>query len=415
LETFCKDRGIEFILKDKGDVEFSRHEALEFIKTLNLPVEPREYQIEAFIKFVRKRRLLILSPTASGKSLLIYMLIRYYLWQSFIYKIILIVPTINLVHQMVSDFKDYGWDTEEFVHLIYAGQVKDTAKPLIISTWQSIDDMPGEFYNFDMIMVDEAHHAQAKSIKGIMESSSDTYLRFGCTGTLNEIPTHRLVLEGLFGEVFQATTTKQLMDDNFISKLLTNTIVLKYDTAVAKANCRLEYAEEIDFLSQHAKRNLFIRNLALSLDGNVLVLYRLINHGDILYNLIGQQREHRQVYHIHGGVEGEERERIRHIIESETNAILVGSYGTVSTGINIPSLSNIIFASPYKSKIRVLQSIGRGLRLSDTKQLCTILDISDDLSYKKKKNTTLRHMMERVKLYASEEFNYKMYRVDIVE
>jgi superfamily II DNA or RNA helicase len=343
------------------------------------------------------------------------MLIRYYLWQSFIYKIILIVPTINLVHQMVSDFKDYGWDTEEFVHLIYAGQVKDTAKPLIISTWQSIDDMPGEFYNFDMIMVDEAHHAQAKSIKGIMESSSDTYLRFGCTGTLNEIPTHRLVLEGLFGEVFQATTTKQLMDDNFISKLLIKTIVLKYDTAVAKANCRLEYAEEIDFLSQHAKRNLFIRNLALSLDGNVLVLYRLINHGDILYNLIGQQREHRQVYHIHGGVEGEERERIRHIIESETNAILVGSYGTVSTGINIPSLSNIIFASPYKSKIRVLQSIGRGLRLSDTKQLCTILDISDDLSYKKKKNTTLRHMMERVKLYASEEFNYKMYRVDIVE
>ncbi len=416
LELFCRDREIELQVKDQADTEFSRHEALEFIKTLNLPLEPREYQIDAFVKAVRKRRLLILSPTASGKSLILYLLVRYYreVWHGFAKKILIVVPTLNLVQQMWSDFESYGYNAEENIHCIYEGQFKTSFKPIILSTWQSIYDLPSTYFNQDIVIIDEVHLCEAKSLKGIMEKLTNCYYRFGCTGTLKDSHIHRLTLEGLFGEVYEATTTKELIEKNFISNLLVKVVVLKYNDVVCKTNCRLDYQDEVEFLSQHARRNRFIQNLALSLKGNVLVLFRFIEHGKLLYDMLRSQT-HRPIYLIHGGTEGEYRERIRKIIAVEKDAILVGSYGTVSTGINIPSLASVIFASPYKSRIRVLQSIGRGLRKSKNKQILEILDISDDLSYKKKKNTTLRHMIERVRLYAEQEFTYKIYKVDIKE
>jgi len=169
----------------------------------------------------------------------------------------------------------------------------------------------------------------------------------------------------------------------------------------------------MEFLALHHGRNRFIQNLALSLEGNTLILYRFVDkHGKVLYNsLINNSLK--KVYLIHGGVDGEEREEIRNILGTEKNAILVGSYGTVSTGINIPSLTNIIFASPYKSRIKVLQSIGRGLRSSETKSECLVFDIADDLSWKRKQNTTLRHFVERAKIYAEEDFWLKIYKVEL--
>lgn len=275
LQSFAKDR--EFSLHiPEADVEFSMHEAQEFIKTLNLPIEPRFYQIKAFVRSIRKRRILILSPTSSGKSLLLYLIIRYYLLHGKD-RILLIVPTLNLIHQMYSDFKEYGYDVENEVHLIYEGQEKTSDKPVWISTWQSIYNQPREYFEFDAIIVDEAHHAQSESIRKVMEASSNTDLRIGCTGTLNDTLTHRLTLEGLFGEVFQATTTKELMDHDFIAKLKIKSIILRHKPEDCKYVSTLDYAGELEYLSQHTNRNKFIQNLAFSLKGNTLILLSLIH------------------------------------------------------------------------------------------------------------------------------------------
>jgi superfamily II DNA or RNA helicase len=222
---------------------------------------------------------------------------------------------------------------------------------------------------------------------------------------------HRLTLEGLFGPVHQATTTKELMDNNHLAQLKIKAIVLKYPDEVRR-RAKLDYPAEIEFLSMYPSRNRFIMNLALSLPGNTLILYRLVDkHGKILYDSLITQSI-KKVFFIHGGIDGREREDIRGILTQEQNAILVGSYGTVSTGINIPSLHNIIFASPYKSRIKVLQSIGRGLRTTESKWQCLCFDIADDLSWKRRTNVTLKHFMERVKIYAEEGFWYKCYNVE---
>jgi superfamily II DNA or RNA helicase len=412
LQSFAKDR--EFSLHiPEADVEFSMYEAQEFIKTLNLPIEPRFYQIKAFVRSIRKRRILILSPTSSGKSLLLYLIIRYYLLHGKD-RILLIVPTLNLIHQMYSDFKEYGYDVGNEVHLIYEGQEKTSDKPVWISTWQSIYNQPREYFEFDAIIVDEAHHAQSESIRKVMEASSNTDLRIGCTGTLNDTLTHRLTLEGLFGEVFQATTTKELMDHDFIAKLKIKSIILRHKPEDCQYVSTLDYAGELEYLSQHTNRNKFIQNLAFSLKGNTLILFRLVDKGGkILYNQITRATD-RPVYFIHGQVPGEEREKVRKIVQTFDNAIMVGSYGTVSTGINWPSLRYIIAAAPYKGRIKVLQSIGRGLRLDgDNKIHCTVYDIADDFTWKNKSNTTLDHFVERVRIYNEEEFQYQIYKVDL--
>ena len=169
----------------------------------------------------------------------------------------------------------------------------------------------------------------------------------------------------------------------------------------------------MNYIIEHDKRNAFIKNLSLSLDGNTLVLYsRVEAHGEPLYNLINDSvKSGRKVFYVHGGVDGEEREEVRRITEEESNAIIVASYGTFSTGVNIKNLHNVIFASPSKSRIRNLQSIGRVLRKGKNKTKAMLYDIADDISVKGKKNYTLNHLIERVKIYNEENFTYEIRKV----
>jgi len=131
--------------------------------------------------------------------------------------------------------------------------------------------------------------------------------------------------------------------------------------------------------------------------------------------MILEKSENRPVFFIHGGVGVDEREEVRRITEEQNDAIIVASYGTFSTGINIRNLHNVIFASPSKSKIRTLQSIGRGLRLGQNKDSATLYDIADDLTYKSRKNFTLDHFMERMKIYNDEKFEYQIYTINLKE
>jgi superfamily II DNA or RNA helicase len=420
VKEFAETRDYEITIDPDLEIEdsFSMKDAKDFIKELNPVHEPRDYQMKAFVKSVRSKRKLVLSPTASGKSFIIYMLTKWY--QS---PTLIIVPTISLVHQMKGDFVDYGCSENE-VYTIQGGVDKQTDSNIVISTWQSIHKLPKTWFDrFDVVIGDEAHLYKAKSLTGILEKMPNTPFRFGFTGTLDGTHTHKLVLEGLFGSVHQVITTKELIEQKHLADFKIKALILKYTDATRSEMKKKTYSEEIDFLMQCSERNNFIKNLALSLEGNTLILYHQVaKHGQILHNIIKEKAEEgRKVFFVHGGVDGHQREEIRAITEKESNAIIVASYGTFSTGINIRRLHNVIFASPTKSRIRTLQSIGRGLRKGgadeeaglEAKEQATLFDIADDLTWKTRVNYTLKHFLERMKYYTGEKFPYKVHNIEI--
>jgi len=413
LEEFCRTR--EYKLLGQSSVvkksEITTEDVVKALLDLNLPFNPRNYQVDAIRDGINDKRLMMLSPTGSGKSLIIYGLIRL----ATTGRVLIVVPTTSLVEQMYKDFKDYGFDSDENCHKIYSGHDKNTDKRIVITTWQSVYKLPKAWFkDFSMVIGDEAHLFKATSLKTLMEKCENAMLRFGTTGTLDDAKTHKLMLEGLFGQVRRFTTSKQLMKDGQLAKLKINCLMLNYSDEVRNSTKKYSYQEEMDFLVSHAPRNNFIKNLALDQTGNTLLLFQYVEkHGKILYEMIKEKVGDRKVFFVYGGVNANEREDIRAITEKETDAIIVASYGTFSTGINIRNLHNIIFASPSKSKIRNLQSIGRGLRLGDNKAEATLYDISDDLSRGAHKNYTLDHAVERIKQYNEEKFKYKIIKVKI--
>jgi len=424
IEAFAKERDYSF--KDAVTPVFkdpvSYKDVENFCKDLQLsskgqPIEIRDYQIEAVYKAISDGRRLLLSPTGSGKSLIIYCLLRWHL--KFNRRQIILVPTTSLVEQMYSDFQDYssinGWKASNHCHRIYGGHEKSNEFDVVISTWQSLYKLPKNFFeDFQTIYGDEAHLFKAKSLTSILNKCTNSPYRIGTTGTLDGTKTHKLVLEGIFGPVLKVTTTKQLISEKTLADLKIFNIILEYSDEIKKSVKGNSYQEEMDFLVQHEPRNRFIRNLALKQDKNTLVLFQYVEkHGKILFEMIKEKEPNRKVFFVYGGTDAEQREKIRGLTEKETDAIIVASYGTFSTGINIKNLHNIIFASPSKSRIRNLQSIGRGLRTNDNKDSCTLYDIGDDLTWKSKKNYTLLHMIERIKIYNDEHFNYKLVKVSL--
>lgn len=391
----------------------------DFVKGLNpyandKPILPYDYQVNAVHWAITESRSLLLSPTSSGKSFMIYALSQYYK-RKLDRKILIIVPTTSLVEQLYKDFADYASEldptfSEDNVHRIYSGKEKVTDKQIVITTWQSIYKLKKPFFEqFGCIIGDEAHGFKSKSLTSILTKMTNCPYKFGFTGTLDGTTTHKLVLEGLFGAVKKVITTKELMDSDTISKLHIEAITLKYKDDECKFVRPMIYQEEIDFLISHSKRNEFICELALSRTKNTLLLFQFVEkHGKKLYEILTKKEPNRPIFFVSGAVKVEERERIREITESSTNAIIIASYGTYSTGINIRNLHNIIFAHPSKSRIRNLQSVGRGLRKAEGKGVATLFDISDDLSWKKHKNFSLKHFIERIKIYNTEKFDYKL-------
>lgn len=421
LKVFCDSREYTLIIDPELEIEsnWKSEDTESLIKRLLLPFDIREYQLRAVSHGIKQSRAILVSPTGSGKSLMIYSLTRHYNK-----KTLIIVPTISLVSQMVSDFREYAknepsFNVDELIHPIYGGKVKTTDKPIVVSTWQSIYNLPQKYFEqFEVVFGDEVHLFKANSLKSIMEKLVNAEYRFGTTGTLDGTLTHKLVLEGLFGPVFEVTTTKKLMDKKQLAQLKIQCVLLKYDEETRKAKKKAKYHDEIKFIVTNRQRNLFIRNLAMSMNSNTLLLFQYVEtHGKVLYKMISEKLAKkdpsREVFFVAGETKGEIREEIRKITEKETNAIIVASSGVFSTGINIRNLENIIFASPTKSRIRTLQSIGRALRLGDHSDKATLYDIIDDISHKTHKNFALKHFLERAKIYDSEKFKYKIHKVDL--
>ena len=421
IQKFCDERNYKLEIDSPVEVteNFSIAEAKAFIDDLNLDKSiitegARDYQVKAFITAVRNRRMLLLSPTGSGKSLIQYLILRYLQHKGY-KKGLLIVPTTSLVEQMYADFVSYGYDAAEYAHRQYSGKDKHSDKFLTITTWQSIYKNPPEYFEqFDFVLGDEAHQFKAKSLTTIMTGLKNASYRIGCTGTVDGTQTHKLVLEGLFGPLYQSTTTAKLIENKQLADFRIKCLVLKYPDEICKMSRNWDYQSEIDYIVSSKARNEFIRNLALSLEGNSLILFNLVEkHGKQLHKLIEEKAGNRHVFFVYGGTDVEVREQVRAITEKQNDAIIVASYGTFSTGINIRNLHNVVFASPSKSRVRNLQSIGRGLRIGDSKTEAVLYDIADDFRIGKHVNYTLQHLQERVKIYDDEKFKYKFYNIEV--
>ena len=360
VKDYCKNNNIKYTIAE--GVEDERNVVRQVVggfitslkaKSKGKSLEIRDYQIEAVRLALSRNRCLIVSPTASGKSLIIYALVRYY----HIYKL----P------------KKY-------------------------------------FEQFGCVIGDEAHLFKAKSLTGIMTRLHQCKYRFGLTGTLDGTQTHRLVLEGLFGAVENVTTTKELMDKKSLADLKIKCIVLVHPNIREK----MTYVEELEYLVTNDVRNKFIIDLCRNIPGNTLCLFQLVEkHGKVLYEQANNVIKDRKVFFVYGGTDTKTRENIRSIVENEKDSIIIASYGTFSTGINIRNINNIVFASPSKSKIRVLQSIGRGLRISKNKNSILVFDIADDISYNERRNFTLTHFTERINIYNEQQFAYEISRVNL--
>lgn len=403
----------------KEDVEKYMTEHLQ-PQAMGKDLTPFPHQIDAVTHALNEKRCLLLSPTGSGKSLIIYSLLRYYLDKiPKDKKVLVVVPTVSLVSQMHSDFVEYSkknkWKVDSKCHCLFAGRSKSTEKRVVITTWQSIYKLPEKYFkDFSVVFGDECHLFKAKSLTSIMSKLKNCPYRFGTTGTLDEVQMHKLVIEGLFGPVYKVTTTTELIEQKMLSDLKIDCLLIQYDDETKKQIKRAKYQEEMDWLIANKKRNEFISDLSIRLKGNTLILFQFVEkHGKVLHSIVEEKAKGRKVFFVHGGTDVEIREQIRHIVEDEDDAIIIASYGTFSTGISIRRLHNIVFASPSKSRIRILQSIGRQLRKSEKKDIAKLYDIGDDLHWRSWKNHTLRHFIERIKIYKSEEFQYNIHKIKL--
>ena len=430
LIKFFKGHDHEFAIDIslKNTTEQSMEQTIVHVDSLDLhgrgnKLDVREYQYEAVNHALHNERSLLLSPTSSGKSLIIYSIIRWYIDQD--KKILIVVPTTMLANQLFTDFEDYssanGFVVEDNMSVLYSGKERVFDKPVVISTWQSLASMmKSDPKNFNIVVNrtevgvwDEAHSYKANIVLSVMEKFTQTKYRIGTTGTIDDSKINGLVLQGLMGPVYKVITTKQLMDNGQIVPLEISCLLLQYPDHIRKAYKGMNYKDEINFLVGYEARNKFIARLACTVPGNTMILFNFVErHGRVLYDLI-QAATDRPVYFVHGKVDVEAREEIRQLLIQHTNAIVVATSSLMSTGVNIVSLQNIIFATPSKSTIRVRQSIGRGLRLNEGKTLCRLFDISDDISWKAWKNTTLKHLEDRITIYAKEQFKFSIKKLPL--
>lgn len=402
-------------------------EFLKYVDALNptLPggEKPRPYQVEAAYDAITKKIINIEVPTSGGKTLIAYLICRYLILHEC--KVLIIVPTTTLVEQMYDDWYDYGWkNVNDCVHRIYSGQKKHFNAPITISTWQSLYKDESLFQEFDVLMIDEAHQAQAKSLKAIGAAAINAQWRIGTSGTFPD-PVAETKIDyfncvGVLGPVKKYTTYQEMADMGWVAQMDIMAIILKYPLAFRKSlrdEIERDFSVQTDAIHEFSGRMEFLAKLIKNLDKNVLVLFtKKEKHGYPLRDMLARECPDKRLIYIDGGVDTEDRNLSRAIMEREDGAILLASYGTFSTGISIKNIHYIVFASSYKSKFKVLQSIGRGLRiLKGVKEKVRIFDIVDDCclspdranDIKAFENFSFDHYQKRTVLYEKAGFEWK--------
>lgn len=421
LLALFKDRGYEYQLDTAFKEEITAttpQEVSGWIDELNCsneigePLDAYDYQREAVYLGIKYGRMTILAATSAGKSLIQYMLARYYELMPENGKTLIIVPSIMLVSQLRSDFADYsrlnGWDAERHIHTISEGATRHSNKPIFISTWQSIKDMDADYFKqFGNLIVDECHLSSGESISKIGSHCTEAYRRVGLTGTLKADDLHPLQVQAHFGPIKRVVTTKQLQDAGRAAQTKVTFLDIQYPSEERKALQKMEggrYDNEMEFLMAHPYRNKVLKSLALSLKGNTLMLFaRIEKHLEVIVNeLRAEGHKGKQFFVINGDVDSDERDAIKRATEAGDDIVILASFQTMSTGVSVKKLHNLVLCFPTKSIIRVLQSVGRMLRLHDTKDVAHVLDICDDLSWSGVINSSKQHAVIRFGYYRDE-------------
>jgi superfamily II DNA or RNA helicase len=421
---YAKTNDFSYHYEDEKPLDISDATFERFLWDEKPSKVPRDFQMAAFKMGIRDKRHIFISPTASGKSFMMYLTARY-INKMFGKRVLVIVPSTQLVAQLAKEFVSYNNGQPLDIYQIRDGADKENDHDIVIATWQSIYNQKSGWYKpFSAVLGDEVHTFKADCLKNIMERSN-TIFRLGYTGTLDGSETNQLVLQGLFGAIHQVTTYSELRRRGIIADPKINVILVKHPDAARRALANIKdkasgksrkatYAEEMSYLATCQERNNMIADLVSTLKGNTLILYAKVDkHIKPMHEQLQARFGLERTHLIHGAIETEEREIIREIVDNSKNAILSASFQTFQAGINIVNIDNIIFAAPTASIIRLLQSIGRGLRRSEDKTKLNVFDFADDLRWKSKENHTFDHLLERINIYNREEFDYKLYHRNI--
>lgn len=396
-----------------------------FVKTLNIPFEPYDYQIIASYEAIRDKRKICLMSTSSGKSLTVYMQTRWMLHNN--YKTVIIVPTVMLTTQLYEDFRSYGMHDMDLIHIIGGdNKVKHFDKPITISTWQSLYKSPDLFEDVDCLICDEAHLVKSATYEDIISpSAKNTIFRTGYTGTLPTNMVDKMVLLSVIGAYKKYITPRQLIEMGLATEVQIKCLYFNYPLEERQGLKGQKYPQEVEYLTNHPRRNKKIAQIAskISNDGNTIVLFDRVEHGEQMaietvrtkFNAEVSKKELQQldnpykVFLVTGNTKASVRESIRQLMEQEDDIIMFGTSSILSTGVNIKRLKHLVLASGGKSSIKINQSIGRLLRKHVSKAITTIWDIVDDLTIKKRtsthKNYFYKHYEERLEIYSENEYN----------
>ena len=426
LLIWCDQHKIEYSMQGFDKPLRDNIDKAELEKQMNSYItagfQARDYQVNAVHAALTNRRGVLLSCTGSGKSLMIYTFLRYLLDNKDVHRAILIVPSVSLVEQMFSDFRDYGWDDlEDHVEMLYSGKKPTFKKEILISTWQSLEKEDPDFFEvYDACVVDECHQAKCNVVTRLLKLMHNAEYKIGTSGTLPTEISEQLQINSVIGNVLFELKSCELIARGYLTKLNIAAIFLKYPLSFIEENKERTYPEEVKMVEEYPNRNKVLNFIIdhTSPMNNMLILVNHRNHLKDVEDYLHKNYPEKKVSIITGDVKAKVREEIRVGIEDEDGTILLATYQTMSTGVNIPKLHAIMLFSNSKSRIKVLQSIGRGLRKHNSKNKVIIYDIVDDLSYKKRtgriaKNYCMQHFDERSSYYIEQEFPVITTKLDI--
>ncbi len=426
LLIWCDQHKIEYSMQGFDKPLRDNIDKAELEKQMNSYItagfQARDYQVNAVHAALTNRRGVLLSCTGSGKSLMIYTFLRYLLDNKDVHRAILIVPSVSLVEQMFSDFRDYGWDDlEDHVEMLYSGKKPTFKKEILISTWQSLEKEDPEFFEvYDACVVDECHQAKCNVVTRLLKLMHNAEYKIGTSGTLPTEISEQLQINSVIGNVLFELKSCELIARGYLTKLNIAAIFLKYPLSFIEENKERTYPEEVKMVEEYPNRNKVLNFIIdhTSPMNNMLILVNHRNHLKDVEDYLHKNYPEKKVSIITGDVKAKVREEIRVGIEDEDGTILFATFETMSTGVNIPKFHAIMLFSNSKSRIKVLQSIGRGLRKHNSKNKVIIYDIVDDLSYKKRtgriaKNYCMQHFDERSSYYIEQEFPVITTKLDI--
>nr|DAJ28927.1 MAG TPA: DNA helicase [Caudoviricetes sp.] len=424
----------KIILEGEPEHNLDKQELFNFISNLQLPDkikindERYQYQFDSVYNALKQKVARIEVATSGGKTFITYMYCRYCLnviakETDKANKVLIIVPSKLLAQQLKSDFEEFQSKEEIGNHLviesIYSGSKRVLNANVVCGTYQSLFNYEKEFFDdFRFIICDEVHKAKAWSIKEeIYNKITEADYFFGMSGTYPKYKTlDYLHIVSMFGPCVYKYTSKQLMDSGVAANIKLHVIKINYSEdkhfsqQLIEAGCvgRDKYEVEKEYFQTNENRNNLIVKLLKHFKKNALILVDTVSYCEYLENIISENLQEKDVRIIHGKVKNR-TDIISDMKQTKENFVLIGTYGTMSTGVSIPSIQQIYFVDGGKSEIRIRQSLGRGMRLDFDKNTCDVFDFYDNM----KGSSFSNHARERLRIYKEQKFDFKITEVTI--